>query len=69
MLGKHVARTRMHKPTRPGTHTHARTEQYILFIAFPLQELFVNGPQCYVIRPLSALFHLIMILIFCLLKC
>ena len=37
---------RMHMPTRPGTHMHARTRkhahtgQYVIFIAFPQQQWF-----------------------------
>ena len=40
------ARMRMHTPTRPVTHMHtrtrkhARTDQYVIFIAFPQQQLF-----------------------------
>ena len=36
----------MHTPTRPGTHmhasrrTHAHTDQYVTFIAFPHQQWF-----------------------------
>ena len=32
------ARMRMHMPTRPDTHTHARTDQYIMLIAFRRQQ-------------------------------
>jgi hypothetical protein len=50
---KVYARMRMHMPTRPETHTHARTEQYIMLIAFRRQQPFATAPQCYVIRTLS----------------
>jgi hypothetical protein len=40
------ARMRIHTPTRPGTHMHARTrkhahtDQCVIFIAFPQQQWF-----------------------------
>ena len=43
-LAMAYARKRMHTPTRPGTHMHAHTrkhvhtDQYIIIIAFPLQQ-------------------------------
>jgi hypothetical protein len=45
-LGRVYARMRMHTPTRPGTHMHAlmrkhaHTNQYVILMAFPLQQLF-----------------------------
>jgi hypothetical protein len=43
-LARLYARTRMHTPTRPGNHVHARkrmhahTDQYVILIAFPQQQ-------------------------------
>jgi hypothetical protein len=43
-LARLCARMRMHTASRPGTHVHARTrkrahtDQYVIFIAFPLQQ-------------------------------
>jgi hypothetical protein len=45
---------RMHMPTRPGTRTHAHTDQYVILITFPR---FVNAPQCCVVSTLSSLFR------------
>jgi hypothetical protein len=53
------ARMRMHTPTRPITHTHAHTEQYVILIAFPRQQWFANEPQCYVILTFLLLFLLV----------
>jgi hypothetical protein len=45
-LARLYARKRMHTPTRPGTHMHARirkhahTDQYVILTAFPLQQWF-----------------------------
>ena len=45
-LARLYARMRMHTPTRPGTHMHARTrkhahtDQYVILIAFPQQQWF-----------------------------
>jgi hypothetical protein len=48
-LGRLYARMRMHTPmrrvptytrTHARTHTHKNIEQYVIFIAFPLQQLF-----------------------------
>ena len=45
-LARLYARMRMHTPTRPGTHMHARTRkhahtgQYAILIAFPQQQRF-----------------------------
>ena len=38
-------RMRMHMPTRSGTHMHARTRKRA-----HTDQVFVNAPQCYVIR-------------------
>ena len=52
------ARTRMHTPTHPDSHTrhaitrartHTRAHIFTL-IAFPWQPSFANAPQCYVMR-------------------
>ena len=56
------ARMRMHTQTRPGKHMHAHTRkhahtyQYVILIAFPQQQRFVNAPHCYVIRTFPVLF-------------
>ena len=45
-LARLYARMRMHTPTRPGTHMHARTrkhahtDQYVILIAFLQQQWF-----------------------------
>ena len=45
-LARLYARMRMHTPTRPGNHKHARTrkdahiDQYVIVIAFPQQHWF-----------------------------
>jgi hypothetical protein len=45
-LARLCARMRMHTPTRPYTHIHARTrkhshtDQYVILIAFPQQQWF-----------------------------
>ena len=45
-LARPHAHMRMHTPTRPGTHMHARTrkhahtDQYVILIAFPQQQWF-----------------------------
>ena len=45
-LARLYARMRMHTPTRPGIHMHARkrkhahTDQYVMFIACPRQQWF-----------------------------
>ena len=45
-LARLHARMRMHTPTRPGTHMHARTrkhahtDQYVILIAFPQPQWF-----------------------------
>jgi hypothetical protein len=45
-LARLYACMRMHTPTRPGTHMHARTrkhahtDQYVILIAFPQQQWF-----------------------------
>jgi hypothetical protein len=45
-LARLHARIRTHTPTHPGAHMHARprkyahTDQYIILIAFPRQQLF-----------------------------
>ena len=45
-LARLYARMRMHTPTRPDTHMHARmrkhahTHQYVILIAFPRQQWF-----------------------------
>jgi hypothetical protein len=45
-LARLHALMRMHTPTRPHTHMHARkrkhahTDQYVMLIAFPLQQWF-----------------------------
>jgi hypothetical protein len=49
------AHTRMHKPTRPGTHTHACMHEHAR-IAFPRQQQFAKAPQCYIMRTLPILF-------------
>ena len=61
----HAGLARLH--TR--THERAHTQKCVIFIAFPLQQLFANASQCYVIRTLSVFCNLIMILIFYFLKC
>jgi hypothetical protein len=38
------------------THAHAHIDKYVMLIAFPRQQWFVNEPQCYVVRTLSVLF-------------
>jgi hypothetical protein len=47
-----------HAPGYPhtSTRTHAKTEQYIIFIAFPRQLGFMNALHCYVTRTLAVLF-------------
>ena len=42
-------------------HMHARvhTHKYVIFIAFPRQQLYANAPQCYVTRTMSVLFKCI----------
>jgi hypothetical protein len=51
---------RMHTPTRPGTHMHARanmhTHKYVILIAFHDNNCSVNAPECYGICALSVLF-------------
>ena len=43
---KAIYTMRLHTPTRPGTHMHARTRKHahtyqcVIFIAFPQQQLF-----------------------------
>jgi hypothetical protein len=50
-LARLYARIRMHTPTRPGTHMHARTrkhahtDQFLIFIAFHDNYSFVKSPQ------------------------
>jgi hypothetical protein len=39
-----------------ATRAHANTDKYVLFIAFPRQQLFANVFRCYLIRALSVLF-------------
>ena len=48
------ARMRMHTPTRPGIHMHARTrvkhahtDQYVMLIAFPQQQWFSERSSMY----------------------
>jgi hypothetical protein len=60
-LARLYALMRMHTPMRPGTRiharTHAHTDQYIILIAFPRQQLLANAPQCDVVRTLPVLFN------------
>jgi hypothetical protein len=55
------ARMRIHKPKLSGTHMHARTRKhahtghYVILIAFPQQQWYVNAPHCYRIRTLLVL--------------
>jgi hypothetical protein len=60
-LARLYARKRMHMPTRPGTHMHARrrknahTYQYVTLIAFHSNNGFVKAPHCYVTCTLPVL--------------
>jgi hypothetical protein len=62
-LARLYARMRMHMPTPPGTHMHARTSMHtqpnMLYLSlFDSNSVFANAPQCYVIRTLPVLFIL-----------
>ena len=52
----------VHTCTRPRVRvhalTHAHTDQWVILIAFPRQQLFANAPQCYVVRTLPVFFYL-----------
>jgi hypothetical protein len=66
------ARTRMHSPTRSGTHTHgrahARTHKYVILIACSRQQWFANVPQYYVIPKSPVLFSIFSLMLFIFLR-